>query len=234
MSDFSGAFRFLGNNTHLILTLAGQQMELSAAAIGIALAIGLPLGLVLGHLHRGSFVAINGSNVLRAIPSLGLLAILLALMSLGFLPALIAMVVLAAPPLLTNVYVAVDGVDPQTVDAARGMGMGPLRVALLVELPLALPLIFVGLRTAAVFVIASATIATVVGGNGLGNIIFNESSYHLTGVLGAAIAVTILSFIVQLILLAAQRLATPRGLRVSRSPRRRGMFSFGAPEVEAA
>ncbi|MBV9820000.1 MAG: ABC transporter permease [Solirubrobacterales bacterium] len=216
-NDFSGAFKFIGNNPHLLLTLSGQQMVLSGAAIGAAMLFGVPLGLVLGHLHKGSFVAINLSNVLRAVPSLGLLAIMLALISFGFLPAFIAMFVLAFPPILTNVYVAVDGVDPQTVDSARGMGMSPFGVASRVELPLALPLIFAGLRTAAVFVIASATIASVVGGNGLGNIIFNQPSYGLAGVLGAAITVTILSLLVQGVLLVAQRYLTPRGLRVTRA-----------------
>ena len=233
MNDFTGAFSFLGNQTSLVLTLAGQQMELSAAAIGIAILFGLPIGLWLGHLHRGSFLAINVSNVLRGIPSLGLLAFLLAVMSIGFAPALIAMVVLAAPPLLTNVYVAVDGVDRQTVDAARGMGMSPLRIALGVELPLALPLIFTGLRVATVFVIASSTLASIVGGNSLGNIIFNEPSYHLTGVLGAAIAVTILSFLVQGFLWLVQRLVTPRGLRAS-TTRTGGLAAIGTPVVEAA
>lgn len=232
MSDFSGAFSFLANDHQLILTLTGEHMQLSGAAIGIAMAIAVPAGLALGHIHRGSFAAINGSNVLRAVPSLGLLAILLALMSFGFLPALIAMVVLAAPPILTNVYVAVDGVDPQTVDAAQGMGMTPLQVALRVELPLALPLIFAGLRTAAAFVIASATLASIVGGNGLGNIIFNEPSYHLSGVLGAAIAVTLLSFIVQGVLLLAQWLLTPRGLKVSAARGEEpGAAAIGAPVV---
>ena len=234
MNDFSGAFSFLGNHPSLIGTLAGQQMELSAVAIGIAIVIAVPVGLVLGHLHRGSFLAINLSNVLRAVPSLGLLAILLALMSIGFLPALIAMVVLAAPPLLTNVYVAVDGVDRQTVDAARGMGMSPLRIALGVELPLALPLIFTGLRVAAVFVIASATLASIVGGNSLGNIIFNEASYKITGVLAAAIAVTLLSFIVQGLLWLVQRLLTPRGLRASTSRAGGALATVGAPVPEPA
>lgn len=214
-SLFGNAFSFLADRHHLVLSLAGQHMKLSVVALAIAMALALPIGLTLGHLHRGSFLAINGGNVLRAVPSFALLAILTAVVGIGFTNALIAMFVLAFAPILTNVYVAVDGVDQQTVDAARGMGMGPLRIALRVELPLALPLIFAGLRTATVFVVASATLASVIGAHSLGDIIFNEASYHLSGVLGAAIAVTLLSFIVQLVLIGAQRLLTPRGLRAS-------------------
>ena len=123
--------------------------------------LAIPLGVWLGHIHRGSFVAINLSNVGRAVPSLAIIAFGIALLGLGFVPTMIALVILAAPVMLTNAYVAVDSVDRDAVDAARGMGMTPGEVLLRVELPLALPLTFAGIRTATVYVIATATLAAV-------------------------------------------------------------------------
>ena len=128
-------------------------------------------------MHRFSFLAINISNIGRALPSLGVLAILLPIVGIGKTDVIIALVVLAFPPILTNTYVAVDQVDAETVDAAKGIGLRPWQVLLRVELPLALPLIFAGIRTSAVFVIATATLAGFFGGGGLGDIISNEASY---------------------------------------------------------
>ena len=136
--------------------------------------IGLPLGVLLGHLHRFSFLAINISNIGRALPSLAVLAILLPFLGIGTTAVIIALVVLAFPPILTNSYVAVDQVDADIVDAAKGIGLRPWQVLTKVELPLALPLIFAGIRTSAVFVVATATLAGFFGGGGLGNIINNQ------------------------------------------------------------
>ena len=149
--------------------------------MGIALAIALPLGLWLGHLHRGSFVAVNVANIGRALPSLAVIAIGIAFLGVGFTNIALALVVLAVPPILTNAYVAVDGVEADAVEAARGMGMTRWQIVRKVELPLALPLIFAGIRTAVVFVIATATIAAVAGGGGLGDIIVNQAQYGLEG-----------------------------------------------------
>src|ERR687898_1994166 len=127
-------------------------MGISALAIGIALVVALPAGVLLGHRHRGSYVAINVSNVLRALPSLALIAISLAFFGLSVANITIALVALALPPILTNAYTAVDRVDPDAVEAARGMGMSEREVLTVVELPLSWPLIFAGIRTGAVYV----------------------------------------------------------------------------------
>jgi osmoprotectant transport system permease protein len=161
MSIFVDALKFIPDNSDLILNKTLEHLEYSGAAVAVSLLIAIPIGVWLGHIHRGSFLAINISNVGRALPSLAIIAIGVAVLGLGFVNTLIALVVLAAPPMLTNAYVAVDGVDPSAVDAARGMGMRPLDVLLRVELPLALPLIFAGIRTAAVYVVATATLAAV-------------------------------------------------------------------------
>src|SRR5205807_982090 len=131
----------------------------------------------------------------------------------GFTNVMVALVVLAVPPMLTNAYVAVDGVDPDAVEAARGMGMRPSQVLLRVELPLALPLVFAGIRTAAVFVVSTATLAAIAGGGGLGDIIVNQASYRLEGVIAGAIWVAALALLVDLAFGLLQYAITPRGLR---------------------
>jgi len=210
---FPDAFRFLWDDRSFVGTKIAEHVALSAVAVGIAVVIALPLGVWLGHLHRGSFVAINGSNLLRALPSLAVISIFLPSLGIGHTVVVIALVVLAAPLILTNAYVAVDGVDTDIVEAARGMGLTALQVLLRVELPLALPLIFAGIRTGAVYVVATATLAGVVGGGSLGDIIFNQPTYFLSGVIGAAIVVSLLAFAAYFLFFIAERLLTPRGLR---------------------
>ncbi len=215
MSDISGAFSFIFHNQHLLWTLTLQHLWLSARAIMIGIAIAIPLGVWLGHIHRGSFVAINVGNIFRSLPSLALIAVGIAIVGIGATNVIIALVVLAVPPMLTNAYVAVDNVDPDIVDAARGMGMRERELLLKIELPLALPFIFAGIRTSALFVVATATITALAGYSGtLGDIIANQASYRFTGVLGAAICVAALALLVSAGFAGIQRLVTPRGLRV--------------------
>ncbi len=198
---------------HLTLTTLG----VGGLGIAIALVIALPIGIGLGHLHRGSFIAINVGNLGRALPSLAVLAIAVAFLGLGLANVELALVVLAIPPIVTNAYAAIDGVDPDLIDAARGMGMTEWEILRRVELPLAVPLIFAGVRTAAVFVIATTTISALTGYSGtLGDVINNEESYRLSGVLGGAICVAALALAVEAALAGAQRLCTPRGLRLAR------------------
>jgi osmoprotectant transport system permease protein len=212
MSTFVDAFRFIGDNRDLLLSKTGEHVELSAAALGIALALALPLGLWLGHLHRGLFFATSVSSVGRALPSLVLIALGLTIFGFGFWNNAAALVVLAVPPILTNAYLAVDGVDRDVVEAARGMGLSERQVLTQVELPLGLPLVVAGVRIAAVFVIATATIAAVAGGGGLGEIIVNQASYGLAGVVGASLCVSALALLAAVGLGLVSRALT-RGLR---------------------
>jgi len=212
MSTFADAIRFIGDNGGLILSKTGEHMELSAAGLGIALVLALPLGLWLGHLHRGLFFATSVSSVGRALPSVALIAFGLTIFGFGFWNNTAALVVLGVPPILTNAYLAIDGVDRDVVDAARGMGLSERQVLLQVELPLGLPLVIAGIRIAAVFVIATATIAAVAGGGGLGEIIVNQASYGLAGVVGASLCVSALALLAALGL-ALLRRALTRGVR---------------------
>ena len=212
---FVDAFRFIGDHPSLLLSKTGQTVELAGAALGIALLLALPLGLWLGHRHRGLFLAASISNVGRALPSLVLIAFGLTVLGIGFWNNTVALVVLAVPPILTNAYFAVDGCDRDVVEAARGMGLTEREILLRVELPLGLSLVLAGVRIAAIFVVATATIAAVAGGGGLGDVIVNQASYRLEGVLGASLCVMALSVLVFAAFLALERAVTPRGLRPS-------------------
>lgn len=209
---FADGVRFVADNPGLIGEKTVEHLVLSGAAIGVALVLAVPAGVVLGHLHRGSFLAVNVGNVGRALPSLAVIAIGIAFLGIGFGNVLVALVVLAVPPMLTNAYVAVDEADHEAVDAARGMGMSPAQVLARVELPLAAPLLFAGIRTASVYVVATATIAAIAGGGGLGDIIVNQASYRLAGVVGAALCVTLLALAVDALLALVQRAVTPAGM----------------------
>jgi osmoprotectant transport system permease protein len=213
MNTFVDAFRFIGDNRSLLLTKTGEHLQLSAAALGIALVLALPLGLWLGHLHRGLFFATSVSSIGRALPSVALIAFGLTIFGFGFWNNAAALVVLAVPPILTNAYLAIDGVDRDVVEAACGMGLSERQVLWQVELPLGLPLVIAGIRIAAVFVIATATIAAVAGGGGLGEIIVNQASYGLAGVVGASLCVSALALLAAVALSLVGRALT-RGLRV--------------------
>ncbi|HUY59657.1 MAG TPA: ABC transporter permease [Solirubrobacteraceae bacterium] len=222
MHNFVEAFKFIGRNGQLprephlptLVYYSFGTLKITVIAMAISLAIALPIGLWLGHIHRGSFVAINLGNVWRALPSLLVLAIGFAFLGIGLKNVLLALIVLAVPPIITNAYVGVDQVDADLVDAARGMGMTGWQVLWRVELPLAVPLVMAGVRTAALFVVSTTTISALTGyADSLGEIINNEASYHLSGVLGAAICIAGLAILIEFVLALVQRALTPVPLR---------------------
>jgi osmoprotectant transport system permease protein len=232
--QFVEAFEFIAKNGAIdgqpglpsLSHLALETLKVGAIGVAISIVIAVPVGVWLGHVHRGSFVAINLGNIGRALPSLAVLAIGDAFLGLGLTVVEVALVILAVPPIITNAYLGVDGVDRDLVDAARGMGMSEGEILRRVELPLAVPLIFAGIRTAAVFVISTTTIASLAGFSGtLGDPIANETSYHFSGVLGAAICVAALALVVEGVLTLLQRGLTPRGVRVERDVE----IGIGAP-----
>jgi osmoprotectant transport system permease protein len=209
-SLFVDALRFIPDHASLLLNKAGETAELAFAALGIALVIALPLGLWLGHRHRGLFFALSVSSVGRALPSIALIGLFIGILSVGFWNNTVALVVLAFPPILTNSYFAVDGVDRDAVEAARGMGLTEAQILARVEIPLGLPLLLAGFRIAAVFVIATATIAGIAGGGGLGEVMANQVTYGQAGVLAAALCISAIALMTALVLAVAQRAASRR------------------------
>jgi osmoprotectant transport system permease protein len=146
-----------------------EHLWYTFAALGLSVVIGLPIGLRIGHTRRGAFLAINLGNAARALPSLGLLMIAVLLTDqIGFLPVLIALVALGIPPILASTYAGLSGVDPATIDAARGMGMTGREILTKVEIPIGLPLIISGIRSATLQIVSTATIAALVSLGGLG------------------------------------------------------------------
>lgn len=196
MQPFIDAFPFMAENLGLLLEKSGEHLWISLVALVIAIVIALPLGIWLGHLHKGEFVAVSVTNIGRALPSMALIAILIGVVGIGFVNVTIALVILAAPPLLSRAYVGVDGVDRNLTRAARGMGLTPWQVLWKVELPLAMPTIVSGLGTAAVLVVSSATLAAMAGGGGLGDIILNQVAYGMEGVVAAALWVAVMALLV--------------------------------------
>jgi osmoprotectant transport system permease protein len=196
-----------------------EHLELSGAAILAGALIALPIGLALGHTGRFAFIAVNVANIGRAIPSLALIALALPVafalhLGLGFWPTLFALVPLAIPPVLTNTYVAIRGVSRDSVEAARGMGFSELGILLSVELPLALPIILSGVRTASVNVVATATLGAVVAGGGLGRYIVDGLALQeYDRLLAGAILVALLAIVVEIAFGRLERMAVSPGIQ---------------------
>jgi osmoprotectant transport system permease protein len=187
--------------------LTGQHLTLSFSALLISIAVCVPLGIAIARHTTIAQIVMNLFNGLRVLPSLVILFLALPYLGLGFWPSLIALVVLAFPPILINTYAGMRSVSPAVVEAARGMGMSDQQVLTRIELPLALPAILAGIRTAAVEVIASATLAAFIAGGGLGEYItrgfaLNETDIMLVG----AIAVAVLALGTEAIFGGLQRL----------------------------
>jgi osmoprotectant transport system permease protein len=227
LSDFGDALDFIFNTREAqtggvqvggldeVLEFTWEHVKLSAAAIGIACAVSIPVGLVLGHLGKGELLAISLANIGRAVPSLALIAFFVAYIGVGFTNVTLALVLLAIPPILTNTYVGVRQVDPEVIDAGRGMGLTPPQVIQRIELPLALASIFGGIRTSAVNVVATATIAPLAGVLTLGDYILSANVYGDDGRLAGAMLVALLAIAVELVFASLQRIVSPKGLQVA-------------------
>jgi osmoprotectant transport system permease protein len=200
--------------------------ELSTLSLLFAAAVAVPVGMLVGHKRRGEFLAVSVANVGRAIPSFAIVVLLFILagnvaphLQFSMLPTMIALILLVIPPILTNTYVGIQSVDRDTVEAARGMGLSEWQVLLRLEVPLAAPLIMAGLRTAAVTVVATATLAAFVGGGGLG--VFLYAGFAQQGqepvLIGGAILVAVLAILTEVLFAGLERVVTPR----TRSGRKR-------------
>ncbi|MBM7088610.1 ABC transporter permease [Streptomyces sp. SID8111] len=191
-----------------------EHLQYTLLALSVAAAIGLPVGLLTGHTGRGGNAVAFVANAARALPSFGLLVLVVLLIGFGLLPVMIPLVVLAVPPILVTTYEAVRTVDPSPVDAARGMGMRESRILFQVELPVALPLVLSGLRSAAIQIVSTATIAAYVSLGGFGRYIIDglyQRDY--AKVVGGATLVALLALLTLGVFWAAGRLAVSPGVR---------------------
>jgi osmoprotectant transport system permease protein len=196
------------------------HVELSVVALLIGVVIALPVALAVYRSPLVSAVAVNTGNIGRAVPSLAILALVFPLLGFGFDTALVALVLLAIPPILINASTGLRQVSPQVIDAARGMGLSGRQILGRIQLPIALPVIFAGIRTSAVQVVASATLATFIGGGGLGDLIVLGLQRNDTAVLVAgSLAIAVLAIITELGFGALERAFTPKGLRLARKRR---------------
>src|SRR5918997_1163650 len=192
------------------------HVELSVAALLIGVAVALPIALATFRSSLWATVAINTGNIGRAVPSLAILALVFPLLGFGFAPSLVALTLLAIPPILINASTGLRQVNPQVIDAARGMGLSDGQILGSIQLPIAAPVIFAGIRTSAVQVVASATLATFVGGGGLGELIVEGTQLNDTTILLAgSFSVAALAIITEVGFGVLERAMTPKGLKIA-------------------
>jgi osmoprotectant transport system permease protein len=198
-----------------------EHLGYTALALAFALLIALPIGAVVGHTGRGGFLLVGLANGLRALPTLGLLTVVVSLAGIGLFPPIAALTVLAVPPVLAGTYAGIRAVDPAVVDAARGMGMREHQILLRVELPNAVVIVCGGVRSAALQVVATATVAAYVAMGGLGRYVIDGlAQLDYPQVLAGAVLVAALAVVLDVVFIGVQRVLVPAGLRRARRPRR--------------
>ena len=226
-ASFGGAIEFIftpqtsnvtGGNTvggiDQVIELILAQLEVTVLALALAILIALPAGLFFGHRGKGELVAVGLGNAGRAIPELGLIALMAAVIGVGLFNLTVALAILGIPPILVNTFVGIREVDSSTVQAARGMGMTELEIVRKVEAPMAVTSIFTGIRTSTIGIVATATIAPLAGVATLGEFILGENVYGPDGVLAGAILVALLALVLEFSLAGLQRVLTSKGLKL--------------------
>lgn len=193
-----------------------EYLKLCGVAIAVATVIGVVLGALVSRNAFLAFLAINLSGLMRAIPIIAALFIIFSIVKqLGFLPAIIALIVLGIPPILINTYTGIRGIDPAAIDAAKGMGMTTWQIATRIQAPLVTPLVAAGIRTSAVQIVATATLAAFIGGGGFGDYIVDGIQiFNYTELIVGAVSVAVLAMLVEVSLSWLQRALTPEGLKV--------------------
>lgn len=204
---------FVVNPDNAFLAHTIQYVTLCAAATGLAILVGAPLGIAVSRRPVLAFVAVNFTGFMRAIPVIAFLAFAIPYLGLGFLPSLVALAVLGIPPILLNTYTGIRAIEPALIDAARGCGMTRWQIIRRVQLPLVLPVVAAGVRTSTVQIIATATLASIIGAGGYGDYILSGLyQVDMTQILAGAIPVTLLAMAAELSLGWAQRALTPGGV----------------------
>ncbi|HXL37601.1 MAG TPA: ABC transporter permease [Ktedonobacteraceae bacterium] len=193
-----------------------EYLKLCGVAIAVATVIGVVLGVLVSRNALLAFLAINLSGLMRAIPIIAALFLIFSIVKqLGFLPAIIALIVLGIPPILINTYTGIRGIDPAAIDAAKGMGMTSWQIATRIQAPLVTPLVAAGIRTSAVQIVATATLAAFVGAGGFGDYIVDGLTvFNNTELIVGAVSVAVLALIIEVFLSWLQRVLTPEGLKV--------------------
>jgi osmoprotectant transport system permease protein len=190
-------------------------LKLCGVSIVAAIIIGVVLGALVSRNPVASFIAINLSGLMRAIPIIAILLIFVPLFGLGFLPAIIALIILGIPPILLNTYTGIRGIEPATIDAAKGMGMTPWQIATRIQAPLVTPLVAAGVRTSAVQIVATATLAAFIGAGGFGDYIVDGINVlNYTELIVGAVSVAVLAILIEVSMSWLQRALTPEGLKV--------------------
>ena len=207
---------FILDPTNDYLGHAIDYLKLCGVAIVVAIVIGVGLGILVSRSALLAFIAINLSGVMRAVPIIAALFLIFSVVKqLGFLPAIIALIVLGIPPILINTYTGIRGIDPAAIDAAKGMGMTSWQIATRIQAPLVTPLVAAGIRTSAVQIVATATLAAFVGAGGFGDYIVDGLTvFNNTELIVGAVSVAILAMIIEVSLSWLQNVLTPEGLKV--------------------
>lgn len=214
---FNAPFDWIRGNPRIFINAIEQHLLLSIVALAVVIVIALPLGLALTRYRKPANAVIAIVNILRTVPSLALLVIMLPILGTGFLPSAVALTLYGLPALLINTYVGLTEVDHDIVEAARGQGLSDGQVMRRIEIPLALPVIFAGVRTAAVQIVSAATLAAFIGGGGLGELITaGMANFNFPQLIVGAVAVALLALFVEIAFGGAERAMT-RSLRMGAS-----------------
>ncbi len=203
------AYQYVLDNQERFFEAVRVHLTLSITALVIGLLLCVPLGVICAKNPKIASTVMNTINSLRVIPSLAILVIILPILGTGFIPALVALTILACPPILINTFLGFRGIDPAITEAASGMGMDQRQILRKIEFPLAIPLVIAGGKTAAVEVVASATLAAFIGGGGLGTFIVNGlGMYNFSLLVVGALPVAALAIFSEVIFAGIERLAT--------------------------
>jgi osmoprotectant transport system permease protein len=210
----NAVLQFILNPQHSFIAQTIAYLQICGFSILVAILIGVVLGVLVSRNAFLAFIAVNLSGLMRAVPVIAFLFVALPILGLGFTPTVVALIVLGIPPILLNTYTSLRGIDPAMIDAARGMGMTGIQIVTRIQLPLVMPTIAAGIRTSAVQIIATATLAALIGAGGYGDyIIDGVNTLNNTEILAGAIPVALLALIIEVIMSWLQLVLTPAGLR---------------------
>ncbi|MEH7625910.1 glycine betaine/carnitine/choline/choline sulfate ABC transporter permease OpuCB [Bacillus subtilis] len=205
---------FLQTNGGELLYKTGEHLYISLIAVVLGIIVAVPLGVALTRMKKGAGAVIGFVNIVQTLPSLAILAFFIPLLGVGKVPAIVALFFYSVLPILRNTYTGIKGVNKNLLESGKGIGMTGWEQIWLVEIPLAIPIIMAGIRTSTIYLIGWATLASFIGGGGLGDYIFiGLNLYQPEYIIGGAVPVTILAIIIDYVLAVTERKVTPKGLQ---------------------